>query len=76
MNRLKTKISLEIDHLIDSFPVMLARHGHAFNAKVARDVANKGYCAAKKTHFHGVRLHTIARATSGKDAAAKSTVDS
>ncbi len=66
MNCLKTDMSPEIDHLIDSFPVMLARHGHAFNAKVARDVANKGYCAAKKTHFHGVRLHTIAHRRSGK----------
>ncbi len=56
----------EIDHLIDSFPVMLARHGHAFNAKVARDVANNGYCAAKKTHFHGVRLHSVAQRRSGK----------
>ena len=50
----------ELDHLIDSFPVMLAKNGHAYSAKVARDVADVGYCAAKKTYFHGVRLHTIA----------------
>jgi hypothetical protein len=50
----------EFDHLIDSFPVMLAQNGHAFSARVARDVADVGYCAAKKTYFHGVRLHTIA----------------
>ncbi len=48
------------DHLIDSFPVMLASGGHAYSAKVARDVASVGYCAAKKTYFHGVRLHVIA----------------
>jgi len=34
----------EIDHLIDSVPVMLARGGHAYGARVARDVANVGYC--------------------------------
>lgn len=50
----------ELDHLIDSFPVMLAQNGHAYSAKVARDMADVGYCAAKKTYFHGVRLHTIA----------------
>jgi hypothetical protein len=48
------------DHLIDSFPVMLARGGHAYRARVAREIADLGFCAAKKTYFHGVRLHTIA----------------
>ena len=57
---LKQDIPLESDHLIDSFPVMLAQNGHSCSAKVARDVADKGYCQAKKTHFHGVRLHAIA----------------
>jgi len=51
----------EIDHLIDSLPVMLAKGGHAYAAKVARDVADLGYCASKKTYFHGLRLHTIAQ---------------
>ena len=50
----------ELDHLIDSFPVMLAQNGHAYSAKVAREIADVGYCAAKKTYFHGVRLHVIA----------------
>ncbi len=51
----------ELDHLIDSFPVMLAKNGHAYSARVAREIADVGYCAAKKTYFHGVRLHTIAQ---------------
>jgi len=50
----------ELDHLIDSFPVMLARGGHAYSARVAREIADIGFCAAKKTYFHGVRLHSIA----------------
>lgn len=55
----------EIDHVIDSMPIMLARGGHAYTASVAREVAEVGYCASKKTYFHGVRLHTIAQRRSG-----------
>ena len=33
----------EIDHLIDSFPVMLAQNGHAYTAKVAREFADVGF---------------------------------
>jgi hypothetical protein len=55
----------ELDHIIDSVPVMLARGGHAYRARVAREVANVGYCASKKTYFHGVRLHTIAQRRCG-----------
>ena len=51
----------EIDHLIDSLPVMLAKGGHAYVARVARDVADVGYGASKKTYFHGLRLQTIAQ---------------
>src|SRR5205085_4314954 len=51
----------ELDHIIDSMPVMLARNGHAYTARVARDVSNVGYCASKKMYFHGVRLHAIAQ---------------
>jgi hypothetical protein len=62
----KADMAPELDRLIDSFPVMLAKHGHAYNARVAREIANRGYCAAKKTHFHGVRLPTIAHRRSGQ----------
>ena len=55
----------ESDHLIDSLPVMLAVGGHAYPARVAREVAAVGYCASKKTYFHGVRLHTIAQRRCG-----------
>ena len=51
----------EIDHLVDSLPVMLARHVHSYGARVGREVADAGYCAAKKTRFHGVRLHCVAQ---------------
>lgn len=50
-----------IDSIVDSFPVMLASNGHSYGAKVAREIAAVGYCAAKKTRFHGVRLHLIGK---------------
>jgi len=64
--RLQAGHAPEVDHVIDSLPVMLARGGHAYNATVAREIADVGYCASKKLYFHGVRLHTIAARRSGQ----------
>ena len=56
----------ERDHLVDSLPVMIARHGHSYGARVGREVADIGFCAAKKTRFHGLRLHCIAQRRAGR----------
>ena len=56
----------ECDHLVDSLPVMLAQHGHSYGARIGREIADIGYCAAKKTRFHGVRLHCIAQRRRGR----------
>lgn len=56
----------QFDHMVDSLPVMLARHGHCYGARVGREVADIGFCAAKKTRFHGVRLHCIAQRRVGR----------
>ena len=45
---------------------MLAAGGHAYSARVAREVADVGYCASKKIYFHGVRLHTVAQRRAGR----------
>lgn len=63
---LATRQMPEFDHLVDSLPVMLAQHGHSYGARVGREVADIGYCAAKKTRFHGVRLHCIAQRRQGR----------
>jgi hypothetical protein len=48
--------------LMDSMPIMLAQRGRRFHAKVAPDIATKnGYCATKKLHYYGVKLHVIGR---------------
>ncbi len=56
----------EVDQVIDSLPVMLARGGHAYTARVALERADVGYCASKKQWFHGVRLHTVAQRRAGR----------
>ena len=56
----------EVDHLVDSLPVMLAQHGHSYGARVGREIADTGFCAAKKTRFHGVRLHCLAQRRTGR----------
>jgi hypothetical protein len=41
--------------VLDSFPIMMCNHKRS--AKVGLEIADKGYCATKKTHYHGVKLH-------------------
>lgn len=63
---LEIKQASENDQLIDSFPVMLASQGHSYGARVGREIANAGYCAAKRLRFHGIRLHLTASRRTGK----------
>lgn len=60
-----TRKTPALDRIADSLPVMLAAHGHSYSARVARERADAGYCAAKKCRFHGVRLHFLAQRKSG-----------
>ena len=59
MQTLSSQTDSAIDAIIDSMPVMPAQNGHSYQAKVAREIAQVGYCASKRTRFHGVRLHII-----------------
>jgi hypothetical protein len=45
--------------LVDSMPVILARQGRRFNAKVACELASSGYCPTKNLYYHGVKIHLI-----------------
>jgi len=58
---LTSEIASEVDTLTDSMPIMLAQQGHSYSPKVAREIADIGFCAAKKTRFYGVRLHFPAK---------------
>ena len=64
--RLPARRAPEVDQVIDSLPVRLARGGHAYTATVAQASADVGYCASKKQYFHGVRLHTVAQRRAGQ----------
>jgi len=48
-----------IDTLVDSMPIILAKGSRSDSAKVALEVANKGYCASKKMYYHGLKLHHL-----------------
>lgn len=48
-----------VDAVIDSFPVILAQRTRADTAKVAREVADKGYCSSKDLWYHGIKLHQL-----------------
>jgi hypothetical protein len=41
----------------DSFPVITCSHKRS--GKVAQELTDKGYCATKKLHFYGVKVHTL-----------------
>ena len=51
---------LEAVRLVDSFPVVMAREKRSSRARVAPELANKGYCASKKMYFYGVKVHLLA----------------
>lgn len=43
--------------LADSLPIILSKR--PYQAKVARQVADKGYCSTKKLYYHGLKLHFL-----------------
>lgn len=65
LRALAAEQSKQVDYLVDSFPVMLAKGAFARRASVARELASIGYCAAKRLHFYGVRLHLLAQRRTG-----------
>ncbi len=51
--------------LVDSLPIILAGKKRSGRAKVAPDLANKGFCASKNMYFYGVKLHCIGESVPG-----------
>lgn len=45
--------------LVNSLLIMLSKH--PYTAKVASQIADKGYCDAKKQFYHGVKLYLIGK---------------
>lgn len=55
----------ERPYIVDSFPIMLAQHQHAYTAQVSSGEAGKSYCSTKKLYYHGIKLHAVVRKTPG-----------
>ena len=51
---------VEMIRLIDSMPIMMAKAQRSGSAKVAPELANKGYNSTKNTYYYGVKLHILA----------------
>lgn len=43
----------------DSMPIIMAQKSRAYQAKVAPELCNRGYCASKKLDYYGVKLHAL-----------------
>ena len=49
----------DIYRIIDSFPIILAKSKRSQKAKVAPELADKGYCASRGEYYYGVKVHVI-----------------
>ena len=56
----------EFIRLIDSMPIMIAKAQRSGGAKVAREIAAKGYNSTKKTYYYGLKLHILAFRRDGR----------
>lgn len=57
---------IETLRIADSFPVMMAKEKRSSQAKVAPQVADKGYCSSKDTFYHGVKYMWWPRSDRGQ----------
>lgn len=46
--------------LIDSMPIIIAKGSRSGFSKIAKGLANLGYCASKKLYYWGVKFHLFA----------------
>jgi len=60
LQQANTHISVADDRVIDSVPVILARGSRSKSAAVAREIADKTFCASKNLWYHGVKIHVQA----------------
>ena len=47
------------DWVVDSLPIILAGPRRSGRARVAKELADKGFCASKDLYFYGVKLHCV-----------------
>lgn len=59
LQKLQVNVSLDTARIVDSFPIILAKSKRSNGAKVASDVADKGYCASRDEYYYGVKVHLV-----------------
>lgn len=65
-SNLPSDIYFETHQLIDSMPIVIAKQGRRFQAKVAKEIAtSNGYCTTKKMYYYGIKLHVLAHYRKG-----------
>lgn len=45
--------------LMDSMPIFIAHAKRSSTARVAAQIANKGYCSSKNMYYYGVKVHVL-----------------
>jgi hypothetical protein len=66
LGMLPVNVQHKLPVLIDSMPIILAHRGRRFKACVAQEIATgNGYCATKKLHYYGVKLHLMGQYETG-----------
>lgn len=53
------------DYGMDSIPIVIAHAKRSGHAKVAREIANKGYDASKDMWYYGVKVHVLGQMCPG-----------
>jgi hypothetical protein len=51
--------STQIDYILDSMPVIVAKETRSNTAKTAGEICDKGYCSSKSEYYYGVKLHAL-----------------
>ena len=49
----------QIDYMLDSMPVIVAKEKRSNTAVTANEICNKGYCSSKNEYYYGVKLHAL-----------------
>lgn len=59
-SKLPENTFIEMQQVIDSMPIVIAKQGRRFSAKAANEIATpNGYCATKKMYYYGVKIHIL-----------------
>jgi len=57
--------SINSEYVIDSCPIMLAKHSYSNNAKVAKDMCHICHNSTRDEWYYGMKLHAIGRLRRG-----------